>query len=84
MVNGSTYKSSARIAEYFCQLLAPIVEISLLGDVTAVQGIGVRLARDGRAMPANADEPARRQRLDQLHGVSDLSPRFPCLHQGWP
>jgi hypothetical protein len=77
-------KSSARTAEYFCQLLAPIVEISLLGDVTAVQGIGVRLARDGRTMPANADEPAGRQRLAQLRGVSDLSSRFPCLHQGWP
>jgi hypothetical protein len=76
-------KSSARIGEYFCQLLAPIVEISLLGDVTAVQGIGARLARDGHAMPANADEPARRQRLDRLHGVPGCCPAVSALAPGW-
>ena len=75
--------ASAHVAEYFCQLLAPIVEISLLGDVTAVQGIGIRLVRDGRAIPDNDSVPARTQRLDRLHGVSDAL-RFLRLHQGWP
>ena len=75
--------ASAHVAEYFCQLLAPIVEISLLGDVTAIQGIGIRLVRDGRAIPDNDNAPARTQRLDQLHGASDAL-RFLRLHQGWP
>ncbi len=75
---------STRIAERFCQLLAPVVEVSLLGDVTASQGIGVRLVRDGRAMPDKDNVPARTQRLDQLHGASDLALRFLRLHQGWP
>ena len=40
------HRTSARIAEYFYQRLAPVIEGSLSGDVTAGQGIGVRLAGD--------------------------------------
>jgi hypothetical protein len=76
-------RASTHVAQYFCQLLAPIVEISLLGDVTAIQGIGIRLVRDGRAIPDNDNAPARTQRLDQLHDASRAL-RFLRLHQGWP
>ena len=66
----------ARVAEHFCQLLAPVVEISLLGDVTAVAGIGVRLMRDGRAIPHEDSMAARTRRLDRLHAVSDPALQF--------
>jgi cellulose synthase/poly-beta-1,6-N-acetylglucosamine synthase-like glycosyltransferase len=75
--------ASTHVAEYFCQLLAPSVEISLLGDVAAIQGIGIRLVRDGRAIPDNDNGPARTHRSDQLHGVPDAL-RFLRLHHGWP
>ena len=75
--------ASAHVAECFCQLLAPIVEISLLGDVAAIRGIGIRLVRDARAIPDNDNGPARTRRLDQLHGVPRAL-RFLRLHQGWP
>jgi hypothetical protein len=81
---GILRSASARIAEYCCQLLAPVVEVSLLSDVTAVEGIGIRLVRDGRAVSDNADVPTRSQRLDHLHGASDVALRFVRLHQGWP
>jgi hypothetical protein len=41
-------RASARIAEYFYQRLAPAVEGSLLGDISAGHGISVRLVKDGR------------------------------------
>ena len=80
---GILRSASARIAEYFCQLFAPIVEISLLSDVAVVEGIGIRLVRDGHAIPDNVSVPARTQRLDQPHGVSNAL-RFLRVHQGWP
>jgi len=40
------HRTSARIAEYFYQRLAPAIEGSLSGDVTGGHGIGVRLAGD--------------------------------------
>jgi hypothetical protein len=40
------HRASARIAEYFYQRLSPAIEGSLSGDVTAGNGIGVRLAGD--------------------------------------
>jgi hypothetical protein len=43
-------KLSARIAEYFYQRLAPAVEGSLLGDITAGHGIGVHPTRDAAAL----------------------------------
>jgi hypothetical protein len=39
--------ASAGIAEYFYQRLAPAVEGGSSGNLDAVQGIGIRLIRDG-------------------------------------
>jgi hypothetical protein len=72
--------ASARIAERFCQLFAPVVEVSLLGDVIESEGIGARLARDGRAMPDNDIVAARTLRLEQ--GFSDQALLFLRLRQG--
>jgi hypothetical protein len=66
---GILRSASAHIAEHSCQLLAPVVEISVLSNVAAVRGIGIRLARDGCTMPNNDNVPARLPRLDQLHGT---------------
>jgi hypothetical protein len=73
---------SARIAERFCQLLAPVVEVSLLSDVAEIEGIGARLAQEGRAMLGNGIVPARTLRLDQLLGFSDHALLFLRLRQG--
>src|SRR6516165_1895071 len=48
------HRTSARIAEYFYQRLAPAIEGSLSGDVTGGHGIGVRLAGE---LCAIADHP---------------------------
>ena len=74
--------ASARIAERFCQLLAPVVEVSLLGDVVEIEGISARLAREGRARPDNGIVPARTLPLDQLLGFSDHALLFLRLRQG--
>jgi hypothetical protein len=55
------------------QLLAPIVESSLLVGDTAVQGIGIRLVRDGQATLCSDNVPAPRQCLGYC-------PLFPRLH----
>jgi hypothetical protein len=72
----------ARIAERLCQLFAPVVEVSLLGDVIEIEGIGARLAREGRAMLDNDIVPVRTLRLDQLLGFSDHALMFLRLRQG--
>src|SRR5262245_54117094 len=39
------------IAKRLCQLLALVVEVSLLGDVIEIEWIGIRLVRKCRTMP---------------------------------
>ena len=56
-------KASARIDERSCQLLAPIVDIALFGDVMETQGIGARLAREIGAMQNNIIVSARTRRF---------------------
>ena len=80
---GILQSASARVAEYFCQLLAPVVEISPFGDLSGIPGIGTRLVRDGRAIPDNENVAARTRRLDQLHGASDAL-RLLRWHRAWP
>jgi hypothetical protein len=75
--------ASARIAERFCQLFAPVVEVSLVGDVVRIEGIGARLAKEGRVAPDNGIVPARPPRLDQLLGCSDQALLLLRLRQGW-
>ena len=41
-----------RIAKRFCQRLALVVEVSLLGDVIEIEGIGIGLVRDQPAIAA--------------------------------
>jgi hypothetical protein len=74
--------ASARIAERFCQLLSPVVEVSLLSDVAEIEGIGARLFREGRAMPGNGIVPPRTLRSDQLLGFSYHALLFLRLRQG--
>src|SRR5262249_9697586 len=59
------------VAKRFGQLLALFVEVSLFGDVIEIEGVGIRLIREGCAMPDNNNVSARTQRLDQLFLVSD-------------
>src|SRR5215510_4053372 len=39
------------IAKRLCQLLALVVEVSLLGDIIEIEWIGIRLVRERRTMP---------------------------------
>jgi hypothetical protein len=52
------------VAKCFGQLLALLVQVSLLGDVIEIEGVGIRLIREGCAMPDNNNVSARTQRID--------------------
>src|SRR5262249_11936231 len=52
------------VAKCFGQILALLVEVSLLGDVIEIEGVGIGLIREGRAMPDNNHISAGTQRLD--------------------
>jgi hypothetical protein len=56
--------ASARIDERSCQLLTPVVDVALFGDVMETQGIGARLAREIGAMQDNIIVSARTRRFD--------------------
>ena len=53
-----------------CQLLAFVIEVSLLGDVIEVEWVRVGLVRGRRAMSYDDDIAARAQPLDQRLRVS--------------
>src|SRR5262249_13956965 len=59
------------IAKCFGQLLALLVQVSLLGQVIEIKGTGIRLIAESRAMPDDNHVSARTQRLDELFLVSD-------------
>jgi hypothetical protein len=62
--------ASTHFAEYFGQLLAPSIDISQCNEVTRLQGMALRLVRDGRATPENGNAGARARRLDQLQSAA--------------
>jgi hypothetical protein len=55
---------SARIAERSCQLFAPVVECSLWGEGSEIEGIGARLAREDHATLDNDVVPVGIPRLN--------------------
>src|SRR5262245_31871379 len=50
-----------RVAKCLRQLFALLVEIALLGDVIEIEGVGISLIRECRAMPDDNDVSARTQ-----------------------
>jgi hypothetical protein len=60
--------ASTHVAEYFGQLLAPSIDQS--NEVTRLQGMALRLVRDGRSTPENGNAGARARRLDQLQSAA--------------
>ena len=75
-------RAAARIAERSLQLFAPVVEVSPLGDVTEAQSIGVRLARESRAVWDHHTGSACAPRSHRLLDTSDQAIMLLRLRHG--
>src|SRR5437667_153422 len=65
-----TRATSRHLPSSGLKLLALLVQVSLLGQVIEIEGIGIRLITEGCAMPDNNHVSALAQRLDELFLVS--------------